>query len=339
MEAQHSIWPLVGSTWVVVGLVVFFAWLGRQAAGPVPRGWAAVFEHIYDWLDGLAQDLMGAQGRRYVPIAMSIFLFLLISNWFGLIPSPVLSGAHPPAAQGAPAGHGEVAGGHGETAAEAVEQQEEGFVLYEAPSVSFSTTLAMALISFFLFNFYGLKKAMFPEPAQHPPGEAHEGHEGQEARPHQEADQHPPHSHPGPLGGFLVWLGHFIQPTPELWRTLEGGLRYIMVPLLCLLFLFLNVVEEVARIISLSIRLYGNIFGEHQAKENLLAAMYGFTTQMFGSFAAGSVAGVGWGFLALLLWASSLFVTCLGALAGFIQAFVFTILTLSYIAHAVAEEH
>lgn len=41
----------------------------------------------------------------------------------------------------------------------------------------------------------------------------------------------------------------------------------------------------------------------------------------------------------VLIWFSSAFVVVLGALTGFIQAMIFAVLTLSYIAHAVAEEH
>ena len=43
--------------------------------------------------------------------------------------------------------------------------------------------------------------------------------------------------------------------------------------------------------------------------------------------------------MAPLVYVSSLIVALLGGLAGFIQAMVFMMLVLSYIAHAVADEH
>jgi F0F1-type ATP synthase membrane subunit a len=102
----------------------------------------------------------------------------------------------------------------------------------------------------------------------------------------------------------------------------------------------LNVVEEFARLISLSIRLYGNIFGEHEVKTQLTSTLSGFLGQSESAFQAGSVGGgAGYGMMSLLLWGSSFFVLCVGALAGFIQAFIFFVLTLSYISHVVAEDH
>jgi F0F1-type ATP synthase membrane subunit a len=80
---------------------------------------------------------------------------------------------------------------------------------------------------------------------------------------------------------------------------------------------------------SLSLRLYGNIFGEHAAKANLLSTMEAMFHQ--GDFMGYAIA--------MLVFGASCFVTVLGALAGFVQAMVFAMLSLSYIAHAVADEH
>lgn len=314
---------LVYSTVLVVGLVVGVAWLGRQGTGLVPKGMGAIFEHIYDWIDDLAQGMMGREGRRYVPFAMSIFLFVLASNWSGLITFPAFESHDVAVAQveleAAVASHGEAqeAGG------------EHGHPIFEAPSVSFNTTLALAMVSFLAYYFYGIRKSLEPR--------AHHGHDD----PH--GGHHEPVA-PGVVGGLLQWLGHYWQPTPMLWKDLSGALRYLLVPLLALLFIVLNVVEELARLLSLSIRLYGNVSGEHQVKGKLLETMQGFLTDA-GSMLSdpGGLAGlagtVGYGLMAGLLWGSSFFVACIGTLAGFIQAFIFFVLTLSYIAHAVAEEH
>jgi len=103
----------------------------------------------------------------------------------------------------------------------------------------------------------------------------------------------------------------------------------MLVPLLFFLFLALNFVEEWARIISLSLRLYGNIYGEHTAKAQLMDAAFNFF----------SSANVGLMLMGVLLLGVATFVSVLGALMGFVQAMVFTMLSLSYIAHAVADEH
>lgn len=291
------------STLFVYSIVVVTVLMARGGLGVVPKGWAAVYEHIFDWLDGLSTDLMGPEGSKYTPFAMSIFLFVLVSNWSGLLPWPSI-------------GEGHHALG------------------YVPPSTSFNTTLALALISFGAFNLFGLQKRIFPPKHE---DHSHVGH----AEHAPEAPDHPvPHHHnPGGLAGLGVWIAHFWQPTPQIWASTEGAMRWLMVPILCVLFILLNIVEEIARIMSLSIRLYGNIFGESSVHHNLMATMFSFFKMSLASLAVGNLAGLGMGVMVVVLWGASVFATCLGGLAGFIQAMIFSVLTLSYIGHAVADDH
>lgn len=292
---------IVGSSILVVLVLIVLAALARGQVGIVPKGLGAAFEHVFDWIDGLASDMIGPKGRQYVPFLMSLFLYILVANWSGLLPLPQLTLADeaPVVAQHS-AAHSEALDAADVTAPHAPH------VGYEAPTVSFSTTFALAVISFFAFNFYGLKKNF---------------------------------SASGP-GGFGSWLGHFIQPTPMLWNSMEGPIRYLLVPMLLILFLCLNVIEELARVLSLSIRLFGNISGEHQVGINLFAVLRDFLSTSISAFKVGNFLG-GPGFLALggLIWGASIFAMMLGALAGFIQAMVFMVLSLVYIAHAVADDH
>ncbi|MCE7869265.1 F0F1 ATP synthase subunit A [bacterium CPR1] len=317
----------IASTAFVYLVLLGTAAVARSGIGVVPRGWGAVYEHIFEWLDGLAQDLMGPEGRKYVPFAMSIFLFVLISNWSGLLPWPTFEApAHeiPMSAE---------AGGHGEAPPE-TGQQEHHAIGYVPPSTSFNTTLALALISFGAFNLFGLQKRIFPPKQEE---HAHTGH----AEHVPEDPQHPVahHHNPGGLAGLGIWIAHFWQPTPQLWASMEGPMRLMLVPFLAVLFILLNIVEELARILSLSIRLYGNIFGEASVHHNLMATMFTFFTGALSSLAQGNLAGLGTGVLVVVLWGASVFATCLGGLAGFIQAMIFSVLTLSYIGHAVADDH
>jgi F0F1-type ATP synthase membrane subunit a len=310
-------------TWVAMAIIVAFALAARGSIGIIPRAWAGVFEHIYDWILDLSHSMMGPAGKRYVPFVMTIFLFVLVSNWMGLIPFPQIHQTEHP-------GQGDVVV---MKQAPHIGHWEFHEILLEAPTGNIHTTLALALISFMAFNIYGLQKHY--ERARSG-GHSHHGH----------GDHDHDHAHPtvdpftAAIKGFGTWLLHFIEPTPTLWRSLDGPLRYILVPILLVLFLGLNIIEEFARIISLTIRLFGNIFGEHQVKVGLFAAMGMFAGgAMTAAKTAAAGAALGNGMLAVLLWGSSVFVTLIGTLAGFIQAFIFMVLTLSYIAHVVAEEH
>lgn len=318
---------LVGSTVLVVLLLILLAALARPQIGVVPTGLGAAFEHVFDWLDGMARDMIGPQGRTYVPFLMSIFLFVLFSNWSGLIPWPVFM-AHPAAHHSTVAEVPGVEEGHGPASTEVVVEEDAHAgepVSFEAPSASYNTTLALALISFFAFNFFGLKKNIFP------PKTEHHHHHGD--------DDHHHHEPKGGLAGVGTWIAHFWQPTPMLWNSMEGSMKLIVIPL-AVLFICLNIIEEFARILSLSIRLFGNIFGEHQVKLNLLATLQAFLMSAFNALTSAQVFGVlGWTALAGLIWVASAFAVCLGALAGFIQAMIFAVLSLVYIAHAVADEH
>jgi F-type H+-transporting ATPase subunit a len=285
---------LVGSTAVVVVLILLVALLARTQLGTVPRGAAALFEIVYEWVEDLSKAFIGRKGPEFTPLATSLFLFILVCNWSAQIPWPIFQYTTP---------------GHGA----------ERISFFESPSVSYNTTLALALLSFFAFNFFGIIHRVFPDHSHAADVERQEAAEIHDA------------AQPAPVGGLVgiwQWIGHFWQPTPMLWRSMEGVLKYALVPVLFVLFLGLNFIEEVARILSLSLRLFGNISGEHEAKIRLFDAFNDFVNQG------------GWGYpLAGVMEGSLLFVLILGTLAGFVQAMVFMMLTLSYIGHAVADEH
>lgn len=173
------------------------------------------------------------------------------------------------------------------------------------PSRDINTTLAYAIISFMSFTIFGIVKSF--------------------------ADMKHEKNIKGMrllIPGMWKWFSHYFEPVPSLWKELDGALRYILCPFLLILFFFLNIVEELARVLSLSIRLMGNVFGEHMA----LAVFLGLVV------APGKI-DVIMGSTKFLIWFSSAFVTVLGGLTGFIQAMIFAVLTISYISHAVADEH
>ncbi len=333
---HHQI--IVGSTVIVVGVLILLAAVARGQVGVVPKGLAACFEHVFDWIEGMSLDMIGPKARQYVPFLMSLFLFVLFSNWSGLIPLPKIE-LHPEKAyvstvESSPIHHVSIPDAL-EVEADAHGDAHVDILHFEAPTGSYNTTFALAFISFLAFNWYGIRKHVFPSWEKQPvvlthgEDEEHEGH-----------DDHHHHPSPGGIAGFFVWLGHYVQPTPMLWRSLDGPTRYLLVPLLGLLFIGLNIVEELARLLSLSLRLFGNISGEHAVAQNLLMVLYQFLGQSLVALRDGILySGVGWMMVAGLVWGASVFVTLLGTLAGFIQAMIFAVLSLVYIAHAVADDH
>jgi F0F1-type ATP synthase membrane subunit a len=280
---------LLWSSAAVIGVIVGTAIVGRNQAGLVPRGVAAVYEHIFDWLEGLAVGMMGRQGRRFVPLACSFFLYILMCNWIGLMPWPSFRD------------------GHAEVAA------------FDNPASSLSTTLALALLAVLSFNVIGLRHALVPYPD---PDHDHE-HEH-----HGDGHTHDHHHPSGGLTGLGHWVARFIDPVPTIYRDLGGFLKLLAIPMF-FLFLLINILERFIPLVSLSLRLFGNMSAKHTVKVSMITILEQLLHD--GGF-------FNWA-LGLIIFGATCFVALLGALAGFIQAMIFTVLFLSYIAHAVHTDH
>jgi len=124
------------------------------------------------------------------------------------------------------------------------------------------------------------------------------------------------------LGGYLK---HFMGPVP--W------LAPLMVPI--------EVISHLARPLSLSLRLFGNMVGGHilLAIIFLLMGLDGLIGWAFSGSAAGAVVG-GVGGLVMVVFTVG-FLLPLKILVSFLQAFIFVMLTMLYISGAIehAEHH
>lgn len=137
------------------------------------------------------------------------------------------------------------------------------------------------------------------------------------------------------VGDTLWWKSPTADPTITLTLAvmvvglthyygikLKGVKEYSLDYFKPMAFLFpLKIVEEFANTLTLGLRLYGNIF----AGEILLGLLAGLATSgVFGAIGAA---------IPMMVWqAFSIFV-------GSIQAFIFTMLTMVYMAHKVSQDH
>ncbi|HJZ71128.1 MAG TPA: F0F1 ATP synthase subunit A [Vicinamibacterales bacterium] len=188
--------------WVVAALLIVFAQTATRTMKQVPYG----AQNFLEWLvDGLYRFLEGIIGRPLVDRTFwffaSIFIFIVASNWFGLIP-----------------GVGSIGWGH---------QTPEGFLieqpLLRGANADVNMTLAMALVFFAAWIVWGLQEV-------------------------------------GPIG----FVKELFAPKGES----AGALRLLLIVVFfaagCL-----EIVSILFRPISLSFRLYGNIF----AGETMLETM------------------------------------------------------------------
>jgi len=76
---------IVMSLIVMVLLILFFSLAARRLR-PVPTRLQGLLELIVGFFDGLAADIIGPEGRRYLPVIGTVGVFIFACNMIGLFP-------------------------------------------------------------------------------------------------------------------------------------------------------------------------------------------------------------------------------------------------------------
>lgn len=219
---------------IFVTLILFvFVFYVRAKLAIVPGNAQIVAESIVGFFYKQLVEAYKSEERakRYLPLIVGLFMFILLSNQFTLIPlvqSVVLDDVN----------------------------------VFRAPTSHFSLTVALALITFFVSNIIAI--GMSP----------------------------------------LKWVTNFVK-IGELLKVRSFG--DLMQALLDIFLGVLDIIGELAKVISLSARLFGNIF----AGEVMVVVIAGLSTYTRFLVPAPFYA--------------------LGLLSGLIQALVFAVLSLSFI--------
>ena len=83
----------MASTLLAVAILLFLGFRMRaKVTDGVPGKLQLFWEILVEQVNELADSAIGPQGRRFVPIGVTVFLFVLISNWIGFIPSAMQPG-------------------------------------------------------------------------------------------------------------------------------------------------------------------------------------------------------------------------------------------------------
>jgi F-type H+-transporting ATPase subunit a len=84
------------SLWLVIALVII---LGFMAMGMrrelVPGRWQMAVEGLTGFVDDMVKVNIGPEGKKYVPYIFSLFSFILVANFLGLLPLAIVPGLHP----------------------------------------------------------------------------------------------------------------------------------------------------------------------------------------------------------------------------------------------------
>jgi len=72
--------------WVVIAMIIVLAVCIARVIGRPSSRLLAGFEALYSGFASMGEEAMGPDGRKFIPLVVTIFLFVLISNWLGVIP-------------------------------------------------------------------------------------------------------------------------------------------------------------------------------------------------------------------------------------------------------------
>jgi F-type H+-transporting ATPase subunit a len=74
---------MTGLVWGLLGLVSFFVVRKR---GLIPGRAQSLFEICFESIYALSVDMFGDQARKYFPLFICLFIFIVVSNLLGLVP-------------------------------------------------------------------------------------------------------------------------------------------------------------------------------------------------------------------------------------------------------------
>ena len=75
------------ATWITIVILAVLAFFATRRITDVPRGLQNLFEAIIEYFLNLAETVAGRdQARKFFPLVMTIFLFIVTANWLGVLP-------------------------------------------------------------------------------------------------------------------------------------------------------------------------------------------------------------------------------------------------------------
>jgi F-type H+-transporting ATPase subunit a len=79
---------------VVLGAIwVFMA--GGMKRELVPGRWQMAVEGVSGFINNMMSTNIGPEGRKYVPLVFTLFMFILVANFMGMMPFGIVPGVHP----------------------------------------------------------------------------------------------------------------------------------------------------------------------------------------------------------------------------------------------------
>jgi F-type H+-transporting ATPase subunit a len=233
------------SAWFTMLVLILGTWAITRKSKEVPGRWQGalemVVEALYNLIEGAAGDKLA---RKFFPIVATLFLFIITSNWLGLTPlyggwGPLHHSEH-----GHPVEWVNDSESLGIWVKEEGDSHEEGaeggheelwvvIPMFRAPTTDLNVTIALALVAVFMTQYFGVQALGI-----------------------------------GYFGKFIA-VGGVVKAFTKKGLGCAGRIGAFGMGLIDIFIGVVEMISEVAKIVSFSFRLFGNIF----AGEVLLGVM------------------------------------------------------------------
>ena len=75
------------ATWLTILILVSVSYFATRRIKDVPTGLQNIVEVFVEFFIDLCESIAGPEkARRFLPLVMTIFLFIMIANWTGILP-------------------------------------------------------------------------------------------------------------------------------------------------------------------------------------------------------------------------------------------------------------
>ena len=82
--------------WMTITLVLIFGFMALGMKRElVPGRWQVAVEGLTGFVDDMVKVNIGPEGKKFVPYIFTLFTFILVSNFLGLLPLAIIPGLHP----------------------------------------------------------------------------------------------------------------------------------------------------------------------------------------------------------------------------------------------------
>lgn len=130
----HELPNTIPATWLTMLVLIVVALAYRPREGEIPGRFQALVEMIVEGFYSFLEGVAGDKTRMFFPLIATFFFFILVSNWFGLLPGFGSVGVY-----------------------ETHEGHEVLVPFFRSANADLNTTIALALISVAATQYFGLR--------------------------------------------------------------------------------------------------------------------------------------------------------------------------------------